>query len=76
MGTGERNLEKKGIQKKIWKWKSLFSTVLPLSSISKNEQQWTIRICVLLVMPLMAGKEFEMDTQISVPEKVSVKRVK
>ena len=40
----------------------------------KNSGQ--IRICVLLVVSLMAGKELEVDTQVSVPDKVSVRRVK
>jgi len=30
----------------------------------------------MVVVPLMVGKELEVDTQVSVPDKVSVRRVK
>jgi len=73
VGTGE-NLEKTGHPVKQTEVNSQQFYHQVVSPRVKNRGQ--IRICVLLVTPLMAGKELEVDTQVSVPDKLTVRSIK
>ena len=66
VGTGERKLERQGVQKKKMEVKIPLLSSLPLSTVSESEKQWTNKnMCS--ASDAINKKSWRVGTQVSVP---------